>query len=86
MKKTALRIYRPVPVTAAIVLFWAALNEPDSFTVADVAVWLLRAASAGLVVRAALAVAEPLVTLATRRLAQSRWQAAARTRAERQTP
>jgi hypothetical protein len=66
----AASVVRPGLVVAAVVLFWAAMNEPALFTPTSVAVWLLTAVAVGLLARAGLALLEPLarlgVTLARR--------------------
>jgi len=62
-KPQARRIYHPALVTAAIVLLWLAFSEPQTFNTASVIVWLVGALTAGLLVRAALAVGEPLLRL-----------------------
>jgi hypothetical protein len=57
------RLYRPGLVMVGVVLLWAAFNEPAQFDTASVAVWLLGAVTAGLLARAALALAEPALKL-----------------------
>ena len=45
-------------------LFWAGLHEPAALTPVTLLLWGLSAVTAGVLMRAALAVAEPLVKLA----------------------
>ena len=75
--KAARRLYRPGLLAVAVTLFWAAWQEPDHLALPGVIAWLMGAITAGLLVRAALAVAEPLLKL----LANLALQAAARVRA-----
>jgi hypothetical protein len=76
------RFYRPGLVAIAAMLFWAAVNEPPSLSAGKAIAWLLEALAAGLLVRAALAVAEPLLKL----LANAYQHAAARARAQAGEP
>jgi small neutral amino acid transporter SnatA (MarC family) len=75
--KAARRLYRPGMLAAAVTLFWAASQEPDQLSLPNLIAWLLGAATIGLLVRAAFAVAEPLLKL----LANLTLQAASRVRA-----
>lgn len=56
--------YKPWLIAVACALFWAALHEPAQVTPVTLLIWLLSAVTAGVLLRAALAVAEPLVKLA----------------------
>jgi hypothetical protein len=56
--------YKPWLIATAFALFWAGLHEPAGLTPATLLIWLLSAVTAGVLVRAALAVTEPLVKLA----------------------
>ena len=47
-----------------LALFWAATNQPASLTPVTLVLWSLSAVTAGVLMRAALAVAEPLVKIA----------------------
>lgn len=60
------RVYKPGLVTIAIVMFWAAYNEPAMFDSAGILIWLLGAVTVGLLVRAGLALFEPMLRLAVR--------------------
>ena len=57
-------LYRPWLLVIAGVLFWAGLYAPASLTPMTLLLWGLSAVTAGVLMRAALAVAEPRVQLA----------------------
>jgi hypothetical protein len=56
-------LYRPWLLVIAFALFWAGLHEPTALTPLTLLLWGLSAVTAGVLMRAALAVAEPLVKL-----------------------
>ncbi len=56
-------LLKPGVITAAAVLMWSARHEPDAFTTASTGVWLMGAVTTALLVRAALALATPLIGL-----------------------
>lgn len=62
------KLYRPGFSVAAIVLLWAAVNEPDQLTAVSVIVWLLTAAAVALLACAVLALGQPVVKLGGARL------------------
>jgi hypothetical protein len=57
-------LYKPSLLVVAFALFWAATNQPASLTPVTLLIWGLSAVTAGVLMRAALAVVEPLVKLA----------------------
>ena len=57
-------LYKPKLLVVAAALFWAGLNQPGSLTPVTLLLWALSAVTVGVLMRAALAVAEPLVKLA----------------------
>ena len=57
-------LYKPWLLVVAFALFWAGFNQPASLTPVTLLLWGLSAVTAGVLMRAALAVAEPLVKLA----------------------
>lgn len=63
------KLFRPLLVVLAVVLNWAALNQPPLFTPASLLVWLLGAITVGLLVRAALALAIPIMQIGMARVA-----------------
>jgi hypothetical protein len=56
-------LYKPRLLVVAFALFWAATNQPASLTPVTLLIWGLSAVTAGVLMRAALAVVEPLVKL-----------------------
>jgi hypothetical protein len=56
-------LYKPWLLVVAAALFWAGLNQPASLTPVTVVLWGLSAVTAGVLMRAVLAVAEPLAKL-----------------------
>jgi len=65
------KLYRPGLTVTAVVLLWAALNEPVQFTAVGLIVWLLTAAAVGLLACAALALVEPAVKIGGARVLQA---------------
>ena len=63
-KKGTGGLYKPWLLVVAFALFWAGVNQPVSLTPVTVLLWGLSAVTAGVLMRAALAIAEPLVKLA----------------------
>jgi hypothetical protein len=57
-------LYKPRLLVVAAALFWAGLNQPGSLTLVTLLLWALSAVTVGVLMRAALAVGEPLVKLA----------------------
>jgi hypothetical protein len=57
-------LYKPWLLVVAGALFWAGLNQPASLTPVTLLPWGLSAVTAGVLMRAALAIAEPLLKLA----------------------
>lgn len=51
-------------VVLAVATLWAAGHQPESFTPSSVVIWALGLFTAGLLARAAFAVAEPMIKLA----------------------
>ena len=56
-------LYKPKLLVVAFALFWAGTNQPESLTPTTLVLWVLSAVTAGVLMRAALVVAEPLVKL-----------------------
>ena len=56
-------LYRPGLLVIAGALFWAGLHAPAVMTPVTLLLWGLSAVTAGVLMRAALAVGEPLVKL-----------------------
>lgn len=65
------RVLRPGMVTLAAVFLWAARHEPADFSAASLVVWFAGAITAALLVRAALALAAPLLAIAGAALEQA---------------
>jgi hypothetical protein len=57
-------LYRPGLLVIAAALFWAGLHAQGTLTPVTLLLWGLSAVTAGVLMRAALAVVEPLVKLA----------------------
>ncbi len=64
--KAGATLFRPVLLAVAGALFWAGVNEPATLDIPAAAVWLLTAATVGVLIRAALALGEPAVKLAAK--------------------
>ncbi len=64
-------LLKPGMITIAAVLMWSARHEPDSFSAASTGVWLMGALTTALLVRAAMALAAPLIGLAGAVLGQA---------------
>lgn len=62
------KLYRPGLTLTAVVLLWAAVNEPAQFTLTGLIVWLLTALAVGLLAWAALSLLEPAVKVGGARL------------------
>jgi hypothetical protein len=56
-------LYKPWLLVIAGALFWAGLHAPPALTPMTLLLWVLSAVTAGVLMRAVLAVAEPLVKL-----------------------
>ena len=56
-------LYRPGLLVVAAALFWAGLHAPAALTPVMLLLWGLSAVTAGVLMRAALAVGEPLAKL-----------------------
>ncbi len=54
-------LLKPGMITLAAVLLWSARHEPAAFSTASTGVWVMGAITTALLVRAALALAAPLI-------------------------
>jgi hypothetical protein len=70
-------LYKPKLLVVAFALFWAGTNQPESLTPVTLVLWVLSAVTAGVLMRAALAVVEPLVKLALKMAKQASSEAGA---------
>jgi hypothetical protein len=57
------KILSPFMLTLAAMASWAALHEPDRFTMGSAGVWALGAMTVALLVRAGLALLVPLIDI-----------------------
>ncbi len=57
------QILNPFMLTLAVAAGWAALHEPQIFTIASAGVWVCGAITMGLLARAALALFAPLLNV-----------------------
>ena len=64
-------LYKPKLLVVAFALFWAGTNQPASLTPVTLVLWVLSAVTAGVLMRAALVVAEPLVKLVLKMVKQA---------------
>lgn len=55
------KMLRPGMIVLAVMLLWSAKHEPPQFDIASVGIWVLGAVMVALLVRAALALAAPLL-------------------------
>ena len=70
-------LYKPWLLVIAAAMFWAGLNQPASLTPVTVVLWGLSAVTAGVLMRAVLAIAEPLVKLVFEMVKRARDEAGA---------
>jgi hypothetical protein len=70
-------LYKPWLLVVAAALFWAGVNQPASLTPVTVVLWGLSAVTAGVLMRAVLAVAEPLMKLGFEMVKRARHEAGA---------
>ncbi len=64
-QKSIHSIINPIAVTIAGTLLWASLHQPDIFNASTISIWTIRTLMVGCVIRAGLAVALPLFSIAT---------------------
>jgi len=60
------KLFRPWLCVTGIMFLWASQNEPDVFTTASVAIWVLSSIAVGLIAGAACAFVQPLLMVVGR--------------------